>query len=294
MSSPRLLPVLLLAVLALIWGSSFILMKVGLYAFSWDQVASLRLTISMTALLPFILRDIPQMRRQDLMWLFIGGYIGNGIPAYLFPMAETVLPSAIAGVLNSLSPLFVLVTGWLLFQMKVPGIKVAGIFIGLGGATLMALLSESEDAPLRLTLLFGGVVTFATLLYGLSTNLSAFKMKHLRPVQIAGFAFLFTGIPSCIWLFSGTDFVAVMQTHEKAWISFGAVATLSLVGSALALVLFYRLLQIAGPASAASVTYLMPITALVWGVVDGEALVPLHLAGMALIVVGVWLVNRKK
>jgi drug/metabolite transporter (DMT)-like permease len=294
MSSPRFLPAMLLAVLSLIWGSSFILMKFGLIAFSFDQVASLRLTLSMVVIFPFIVRYFPSTSKSDWYWLCLGGLIGNGIPAYIFPMAETVMPSAIAGVLNSLSPLFVLVTGWLIFKKTLPALKILGIFVGLGGAVMMALVSPSEKGDTTQVLIFGGAVIFATFLYGLSTNLSAYKLKHLPPVQIAGVAFLFCGIPSAIWLFGVTDFVQVMQVHPEAWKSFAAVATLSVVGSALALVLYYQLLQLAGPASAASVTYLMPIVALGWGILDHEKLGVLHLVGMVVIVGGVYLVNRKR
>src|SRR6185436_7699085 len=134
----------LIFILAVIWGSSFILMKKGLEVFRWDQVGSIRMAISFLVLLPFIIGKTKQIKKADWKFIALSGLLGNGIPSFLFPLSETRIDSALAGIINSLTPLFTLVTGLLFFHTRLAANRLAGVIIGLAGALMIVLGKPGE------------------------------------------------------------------------------------------------------------------------------------------------------
>src|SRR5688572_22464767 len=131
------LAVLLLIILAIIWGSSFILMKKGLEQFTPPQVAAIRLSVAFICLFPFVVKHFKKIEPSRWKFIAISGFLGNGIPAFLFTAAQTTVSSAVAGVLNSLTPVFTVITGYLLFKSRFKGLQIAGVFIGLLGAVVL-------------------------------------------------------------------------------------------------------------------------------------------------------------
>jgi len=260
---------IILILLALTWGSSYILIKKGLVAFSPTQVAGLRVTISALAFLPLFI-----IRWKDIDWskwkpLAIVGFTGSFFPAFLFSNAQTELSSSITGVLSSLTPLFTLLIGILFFKMPTLWTKIVGVLVGLLGATLLIYFNQNSGEvgnPI-----YGILVGIATACYGISTNVVKKDLQEMSSLTISAVAFFIIGIPGAIWLFS-TDFLTVIQTHEQAW---------------------FKLVQITNPVFASMVSYLTPIVAVGWGVLDGESITMFHFFGMILILLGVYISRNK-
>lgn len=280
---------ILLITLVLIWGSSFILMKKGLVYFSAVQVGALRLGITFLFLLPFVIVRIPKINRQQLPGFLIVGVIGNGIPAYLFAIAQTGLDSSITGVLNSLTPLFALLIGLFFFKFKAKWYNIIGVFLGLLGTIgLLTVIEHGFVFNFRYAVL----VIIATILYAINLNVIKYVLKDVEALTITSFAFSFVGLPSLIYLFAATDFVAVLAADSSAYLGLLYIALLAIVGSGIALILYYNLIKYTNIIFAASITYLMPAVALVWGLIDGEPFEAVYLFWIAIILAGIYLTNK--
>ncbi|MFN3530574.1 MAG: DMT family transporter [Bacteroidia bacterium] len=289
-SSPRFLPLILLLVLSFIWGSSFILMKKGLEVFSPVQVGAFRLSIAALAMLPVVIRHYGHWLLPRFKYFAIVGLMGNGIPAFLFAIAQTHINSSTAGALNALTPLFTLLLGVWLFALSFERHKLLGLLLGFAGALILILLRGNGlyDPDWA----WGLLVVLATLMYGTSVNTVSRYLRDVRPLLTAGVPLILAGIPASFILFS-TDFTERLS-YEGATEALLYLSILGLIGSAASLVAFNRLIQLSGPIFASTTTYLMPIVALFWGFLDGEMLGWPHLAGMGGILIGIWLVNRKR
>ncbi|HEY6162127.1 MAG TPA: DMT family transporter [Bacteroidia bacterium] len=281
----------ILALLALIWGSSFILMKFGLRSFTWDEVAAYRIFIAFIFVLPFAHLHL----KKELLrhWKgFLGmGMCGNFIPAFLFTRAETSISSALTGMLNSLTPLFTLVLGVLFFSAKTKWINVVGILIAFGGAIALVYAGDTSDIGKNFS--FGGFVFAATIFYGLSVNIIKRYLDKVNPVTATVWAMCFIGPLAGIYLFGKTDFIEHIRTQKEAWLSLTATSILGIVGTTLSVIIFNVLIRNTTALFASSVTYMIPIVAIAWGVGFGEPFVFLHITGITLILSGVYLVNKK-
>ena len=289
--SPSVLSILLLAVLSLIWGSSFILIKKSLLAFSPIQVFGCRIGIAGLAFFPFFLKEIKKLNKKDLPAFIVVGIFGSGLPAFLYALGQQHVSSSIAGLLNSLTPLFTLLIGLIFFQVKVPTIKIVAVFIGLLGAII--LVTYGQPSGKANNYFYAGMLVIATSCYALSLNTVGKYLGGYGAITISSIAFGLVTIPAILVLFN-TDFVSVMQTDTNAYTSLAAVAVLSLLGTFAANILFYKLVQITNPLFSSMVSYLIPIVAIAWGVVDGELITIYHFIGFILILCGVYLSKSKK
>jgi len=284
-------------VLSLIWGTSFILMKKGLVVFSAMELGATRVAVAAALLLPFALREIGRVERSRLKWLALSGTVGTLIPAFLFAYAETKLASGLAGVLNALTAVFVLLVGALLFGQRLTGLRVLGIVLGLAGTVVLMLLGGSGDAsPVGGAgrAWYGLYIVAATVGYGLSVNVIKHRLHALTPVAVTSLLLLIIGGPALAYLLLGTSFVHKLATVPGAWAAFGYIALLATLSTAVATVLFNMLIQRSTALFAASSTYLIPIVALGWGALDGEAFNLWHALGMVIILAGVAVIHRAK
>lgn len=290
--------VLVLIFLALVWGSSFILMKKGLESFSYFEVGALRMIIAGGCMLPFAYSYYPKVQKFEWKWMFLLGMVGSGIPAILFPLAETKINSATAGMLNSLTPMFSLLVGISAFGVPFSLKKTIGVVVGFLGAILLMFNGKHEAngevVNLMDTLKYSGIIVFATFLYGLNVNLMKAKMNHASAMMTSTFSLIMVGALYAIYIFGFSDVPARLVASESARESFFFIFLLAALGTALCTVIFYRLVQWTDAIVAASVTYLMPIIALAWGVILSENINLWQVLGMAIVLVGVYLVNRKE
>ncbi len=280
---------IILLFLAIVWGSSFILMKKGLEFFTYTQVATLRLFIAFLSLLPFIVRAFKKVAKKHWPAIIITAFLGNGLPAFLFTKAQTHLESSFVGILNSLTPLFTLLFGIYFFKSKPRKINIIGIIVGLSGAVILFSYDIGDVISFNYYTLF---VIFATLCYAISVNVIRKYLRDLDALSISALAFLFLGPASGIYI-SSNDFIPLLFSESgiKALIY---ITILAVVGTSFAVVIFNKLIKDSSAIFAASVTYLIPLLAIFWGLIDGENILFSHLLGTTIILCGVYLVNKRR
>jgi drug/metabolite transporter (DMT)-like permease len=295
--APSLTAWLLLLVLACIWGTSFILMKKGLVVFSALELGAIRVSVASLLLLPFALRHVRKVDPSRFKWLGLSGVVGTLIPAFLFAYAETKLASGLAGVLNALTAVFTLLVGALLFGQRLTGLRVLGIALGLAGTVVLMLLGGSGGAATPSgegNAWYGLYIVLATIGYGISVNVIKYRLHGLTPVAVTSLLLMLIGGPALVYLLAGTAFLHKLAVQPGAWTAFGYIALLATMSTAVAMVLFNRLIQQSTALFASSSTYLIPIVALALGALDGEAFNAWHLLGMLIILAGVLIVHRAK
>jgi drug/metabolite transporter (DMT)-like permease len=280
---------LLLIILAIIWGSSFILIKRGLVGLSPQMVGSLRIVAASLFLLPFAIVRIKRVSKEHWKFLSSIGFLGSLIPSFLFAIAQTRLDSAVTGVLNGMTPIFTVLVGLLIYKQRQKANIFIGIAIGFIGAMMLSLAGSSGNLTFNAYVLF---VVAATVCYGLNLNIIKYHLGKLQPLTVTSISLLITGPVALIHLGFFTDFFSQLSSSSDVQIAAGYVVLLGILGTAIALILFNQLVQITEPVFASSVTYLIPIVAVVWGVLDKEVLLPMHYIGMVTIVVGVYITNR--
>jgi drug/metabolite transporter (DMT)-like permease len=277
--------------LSIIWGSSFILMKEGLQNLTAYQVASLRIVFSGMVLLPTAIKYFRQIPKDKIGIIFLSGLLGSLLPAYLFCIAEEGIDSALAGTLNSLTPIFVIITGALIFKSKTSFNKILGIIISFTGSILL-LLSKGR-IPENENLIYISYVVIATICYGINVNMVHKYLHNIGSLQIAAVALSLNAIPASIIL-AATGYFKLPLTQNSILWSTGAAAILGIMGTAVASIIFYMLVKRAGAVFASMVTYGIPVVAIVWGIVYKEEIGINQVLCLALILTGVYVANRKK
>jgi drug/metabolite transporter (DMT)-like permease len=278
--------------LALTWGSSFILIKRGLEYFSSAEVGALRISITFIVLSPVALLRIRKIARRDWKYFLLVGVIGSGFPAFLFAKAQTGIDSSLAGILNSLTPLFTMILGLSFFSLKTKWFNIAGVLIGLAGA--IGLLSISGGRNFEFNIQYAVYIIVATICYAMNVNVVKYWLKDTDALTITAFSFFTIGLPILIYLLFFTGFLHKISNDPEALKGLGYVSILSVVGTALALIAFNKLVKMTSPVFAASVTYLIPIIAVGWGAIDAEKMQPRSFLWMAVILLGIFLVNKKR
>lgn len=280
-----------LIVLTIIWGSSYILMKKGLVVFPPMQLASIRISFAFITMVGIAVYNFKKIPRKKLKIIFIAGIFGNFFPAYLYAFAQTSVESSLAGIVNSLTPLFTLLIAIAVVKIKVTPMQIFGILIGFAGCVGLSLVNNTGG--LGQVNLYIILIVIATFFYGININLIKAKLSDIDSLVMTSCAMMFIG-PFAIAYLVTTNFVTVITETPGGWEALGYVALLGITGTAIALFLFNRLIQNTGPVFASTVTYLMPVVAVLWGVIDGETLFPLHFAGMAMIILGVYITNKNR
>jgi drug/metabolite transporter (DMT)-like permease len=286
----------MLILTACIWGSSFILIKHALYngngeeLFSPLQVGALRIIIAAAFILPMILRKFNVLNDGKLKYLMAVGVFGNGIPAFLFAIAQTKIPSALAGMLNALVPIFSLLIGLIVFSTRIKLLQVVGVLIGLAGA-IGIVLSGGGIGGGEVNLFFAALVVLATICYAISLNVIKNFLQDESALAITGVALVLVS-PVGIGILLSTDFFFKMTHTEGVWLGLGAVSILAVLGTSLALIVFNKLVKETSAIFASSVTYLIPIVAIIWGVIDGEVLTFSQVASSVVMLGGIFLINR--
>ena len=282
--------------LAITWGSSFILMKKSMFASDGSQllspveVALLRLVIAMFTLLPVFIFFIRKIPKRLWRYLVVVGIFGNGLPAFLFTFGQTQVSSSLAGILNSTVPLFTLLLGGLFFGLKTKKHNRVGVLIGFIGTTIiiiggrMVLQYESLFYPF--------LITVATLCYAISLNTIKRYLTDINALQITAAALTIVGIPSLLYLLF-SDIPAKIIAEPTLQIAFGYTTILAVFGTAIALVFFNWLVKMSSALFASSVTYFIPIVAVLWGWIDHESVSALQIFGGGVILYGVYLVYKK-
>ena len=276
-----------LGILAIIWGSSFILMKEGLKHFSSYQVAAMRISFAGIALFPFVKWRKVVIRAGDLKYFIISGILGSAIPAFLFTAAQTKISSSLAGAINGLTPLFALLVAVVFIGVKFNKLKVYGVIVGLLGAFFLIVGQE-----LNFDIKYTSLAVLAAVCYGINVNIIKQKLNDYPPRLVAALPLAIISIIGIgVMLYLGFD---VSWNQEQDVKSLVAILLLAVVGTSLSLVIFNRLIQQTNTVFATSVTYLIPIVALFWGFLANETISSNQMIGLGFILIAIWLIRKDK
>jgi len=282
---------LILMLLALTWGTSFILIKKALVAFNPYQVSGLRVFIASLAFLPILIVNRKKIK-WDRWYLYIAvGLCGTMIPSFLYPLAQTKINSSMAGILNAVAPIFTFIVGMLFFSKKFELKKGIGIAIGFAGAGILISAGGGSGAS-GANSLYGLFIVIAGVLYSFSSNLIEEFFSDMTAINISAASFGLMGIIAVpIVYFSGA--LNTAMEVEGGYQALGFVSILSLFSTVMASIVFFYLIQRSSAVFASTVAYLIPIISLIWGAVDGEYISIIHFIGMALILAGVYFAKSK-
>ena len=280
-----------LVVLSIIWGTSYILIKKGLQGFSPLQLGAVRILLAGLFLFIIGYRSIKNISRYEWKWITLSGFLGSFFPMFLFAFAETEIDSSVASILNSLVPLFTLFIGLIVFGVRFTKNQLVGVLLGLLGASLLIYFGKTINPGQNYW--YAGLVVLAAIGYACNANIIKNKLQHVSPMGIAVGNFATIMVPGLVvLLFSGFFSTAVVQ-GKYFWSSLGYIALLCIISTCIAKVLFNRLVQLSSAVFSVSVTYLIPLVGIFWGILDGERFTLKQGISGLLILLGVYLIHKK-
>ena len=279
----------ILIMLSITWGSSFILMKKSLIYFSYLEVGLYRLIIAFLCLIPFIISSFKKIRKKDIFPLFIVSIIGTVIPAVIFAKSQMYIQSSLAGMLNGLTPIFTLILGILIFQKKWNKYNLIGIVIGLAGTYILIEPLNSQNTEIKYSLM----IILATMCYALSINTIKEKLCALKSIEIASVTSTISVIGPVLYII----LTGVQLNIDKITSNISSFYYLLILGgicTSFAIILFNVLIKRSTALFASSTTYLIPIFAVTWGMLDHEIIAIIELVGITIILGGVFIMNYPK
>ncbi|MCF6350188.1 MAG: DMT family transporter [Flavobacteriaceae bacterium] len=280
-----------LIVLSIIWGTSLFLIKKATLSFNAYQVGALIMVFSAIVILPFGFKSLKNIQKKHYGSLFIIALFSTFIPSFMFTIAIGKIGISMTSILNSLTPLNTLWLGFFMFTVKFSKSQVIGLVIGFIGLLVYFLTGDFYKGSSEY--IYSLLVIFSSLGYALNSNLIMVKLKSLNAISITTSVFLITLIPSLIVLFY-TDFFQVYDASSKQVNSLIYILFKAVIGTALAMVMYNKLVHISSAVFASSVTYLIPIVALIWGYFDGEKVTIWQFFAGVLILLGVYIANRAR
>lgn len=278
-----------LTILALVWGSSFILIKRGLVGLNPFQLGALRMVFAAIFLLIIGYKSIAKIQKHHWKYLALTGLLGTFFPVFLFSVAQTQISSAISAILNSLTPLNTLILGIVFFGIDFQRRQIWGVFIGLAGSALLIIYGAIENP--NANYYYALLLIIASFCYAVNVNLIKIHLSDLNPLSITTGNFVVLLVPALTVLYFSDFWSAIEQESTQDVIIY--ILVLGIVGTALANILFFKLIKISSPVFASSVTYLIPVVAFLWGLLDNESLTLIQLLGAVIILGGVYLSAKK-
>ena len=280
-----------LILLSLIWGSSFILIKKALVGLSPVQVGGLRIVFAGSFLLLIGFKSLRSITVSEWKWITAAGFLSSFFPPFLFALAQTEIDSGVTAIFNSLVPLNTALIGTLLFGAIITKKQILGIFVGLLGT--VALIAAGMEFSPNQNYWYAIFILLSAMGYAFNINIIKKHLSHLSPLAVTTGSFAMVIVPAFIILICSGFFTEVWS-NEAMHLPMAYIFILGIVGTAVANLFFNKLIGIASPVFAASVTYVLPLVAVLWGVWDGEKLNAYQLIGASIILLGVWMVNKKR
>ena len=280
----------LLIFLGCVWGSSFLLMKLGLQGVNPIQMGSLRILFAAAFLILVGFRQIPKIPLHKWKYIALTSMFGTFLPVYLFAVALSKIDGSISSILNSLTPLNTLIVGILFFKMDIQRRQIFGVIIGFVGCVLLVLFGDGENTTENYY--YALLIVLASVFYGINVNLIKKYLSDLKPLTISTGNFIVMMFPALIVLYF-SDFFEV-ASEPKVMISLGYIAILGIVGTGFSNILFFKLIQMSSPVFASSVTYLIPVVAILLGYfVMNETLTLIQGIGALVVLLGVYFSSKK-
>ena len=281
-----------LITLSIIWGSSYILIKKGLLGLTPLQLGSIRIFFTALILLLVGFKSLKKIPKKAWRWIIMTGYFGTFFPSYLFAISETVINSSVVAVLNGMTPLFTLILGITYFKIDFRRNQAVGIMIGFFGTVILVSnefsLGSASDGSYAL------LIVMAAMCYAINVNLLKYKLPGVPAMAIALGNFVAI-LPAALilFLYSGFSFTRALE-DQVVQESLVYIFILAFFGTALAKVMFNDLVAISSPVFSISITYLLPIVAIGWGLLDNETFTWVQWMACAFILFGVYLVTENK
>ena len=280
----------LLLFISITWGSSFILIKKSLLVFTPYEIGAIRVVGSGLILASIGIPALVRMKKSTLLWVIIAGFFGNFVPMFLFPIAQTQVSSSLAGILDSLVPIFILAFGFLFFGIKSKFSQVIGAIIGFIGAASLIIFSEgnSEESQFgyALLIILGGAS------YAVNSLIVKEKIPELDAIKLTAAVYSFWAIPAGIILYF-TGIIQNFEMKENYIEPMFYMAFLTIFGTATAMLLYFKLIQNTSAVFASISSYLLPVVAIIWGILDGEEFSFWYILGAILILIGIYLIREK-
>lgn len=280
----------LLLLLSCIWGSSYILMKKALIVFNPEEVTYLRIALAAIFLLPYAIPHLGKITWQQYFFLALVGILGTWLPLLFFAIAQQHIDSGIHGVLHSLTPAFVLVIGITFFHNKIVKNEIIGIVLSIGGAVLL-MFAES-----------GGLLTsfnyymllsiLGCFLYGNSINLIKYYLGDLKSTTLVSVSLLLVGVIAMLYLLRHPVVFTKVSTHPDGYFAITCAFIAGIVNLGIANIILAQLVKLTSPVFASMESLIAPIVSISWGLLDGEKLLVGHYIGAAIILLGVYFINR--
>ena len=281
-----------LAILSIVWGSSFILIKKSLIGLTPLQLGAIRTLFAAIFLFVIGFKSIKTIKKEEWKWVALSAFAGTFIPAFLFAFAETEIDSAITSVLNSTTPLMTLILGSIVFSITFNRSQLLGVMVGLIGSAILILAGANANPNQNYW--YALLVIIASICYATNVNIIKRYMQNISPMAIANGNFLVLILPAIgVLSFSGFFRIETLN-NEDVHMSLLYAGILAVIGTGIAKVLFNKLVQMSTPVFATSVTYTIPMVALIWGLIDGESFTFIQIIASLIIILGVYLANRKK
>lgn len=277
--------------MALTWGTSFILIKRSLLTFTPLQIGSFRVAFSGVVMAFFGIPILRKLNKKEFLWMAIAGFFGIFTPMFMFPFAQTKVSSSLAGMINALEPIFTIVLGFILFGLRIKPHQILGAVIGFIGASTLLYFSEAgtDNTYIFYTL----VMVLASLFYAVSALIVNVKLDHINSKSLTGGIYTIWMVPAWLLLVSSDFFGATDFSSQQTWESLGALGFLTIVSTTLAMFLFYKLIHETSAVFASTVSLIIPVVAVIWGIIDGETFLIWYALGGILILIGVYLIREK-
>lgn len=281
-----------LLALALVWGSTFIVMKKALLGIGPYHLGALRIVFTALLLIPFSNRVLRNIRSAEWKWILLSGFLGSFFPAFLIAIAETKIDSAVTSVLNSLVPLNTVLIGFPIFGIASTKRQIVGVIIGFLGTAL--LISKGAALNGEQNYIYAGFVIISTVMYAANVNIIKRYLNNVKSFHIVVANYISIFMPALLVLYWSNFFDEITYSNPNFETAIVYVIVLAIFGTVLLKVLFYKLIHIATPAFASSVTYLIPLVAIFWGLLDGEPFFTIQGFAALIILVGVFLSHKRK
>ncbi|WP_411029050.1 DMT family transporter [Spongiimicrobium sp. 3-5] len=277
--------------LSVVWGSSFILIKKALLGLTPVQLGGVRIVFASSFLFIIGYKSLKEIKKQDWKWILAAGFFSSFFPPFLFALAQTEIDSGVTSIFNSLAPLLTTLVGGIMFGLLITRRQVFGVFVGLLG-TVALILAGARFSPDQ-NYWYAIFIILSALGYAFNINIIKKHLSHLSPLAVTTASFGVVIVPALIMVgFSG--FFNEVWYSPDMQTALIYLVLLALFGTALANIYFNKLIYVSSPVFAASVTYTIPLVAVLWGVWDGEKMNVYQLIGGAIILLGVYLVNRRR
>ena len=290
--SKKINQIFILCILGLIWGSSFILMKKALTTYTPIEITLYRIFVVFLVFFPLRIKSFLKIQKKTGYILLLSAIIGSVIPYFLFIKAQTKIDSSLNGILNSITPLFTLLFGVILFKQKTNFRAVIGVVVGLIGATSLIFLSTGGNI-FSSSILYALFPVLGSACYALNINIIKTYLQDIPALKITSWSFIFIGPIAGVLLFFETDFTNNLTNNDPNYLNFICINILGILGSGLAFWVFNLLIKETSSVFASSVTYLIPIVAIFWGVIDGEVFGIVQFYLCLVIFCGIYLIKSK-